>query len=130
MDAFALGILVAALAFAAAGAAMLLRGVARVSAVFCVLAGAAGMVSAVAFGAGHDDLGAFTVIATAALLVPLALATYPAVRWRHPVDFVALVAITGAGALATLWPDHDAAAVLGFAQGCLLLAYGWWRVAR
>ena len=128
MDAFALGILVAALAFAAAGAAMLLRGVARVSAVFCVLAGAAGMVSAVAFGAGHDDLGAFTVIATAALLVPLALATYPAVRWRHPVDFVALVAITGAGALATLWPDHDAAAVLGFAQGCLLLAYGWWRV--
>src|SRR4051794_9526636 len=107
---------------------MLLRGVARVSAVFCVLAGATGMVSAVALGAGHDHLGALAVIATAVLLVPLALATYPVIRWRHPVDFVALVAITGAGAVASLWPRYDAAAVLGFVQGCLLLAYGWWRI--
>jgi len=128
VDPFALGILIAALAFATAGVALVLRGVAQVSAVFCLLAGAVGVVSAVGFGAGHDDLGAAAAIGAASLFVPLAWATYPVPRWRHPVDFVALVAIAGAGALATLWPHYDAAPVLGFVQGCFLLAYGWWRI--
>jgi signal transduction histidine kinase len=128
VDPFALGILVAALSFAAAGVALLLRGVARVSAAVCLLAGAAGVVSALSFGADHDDLGAVAVIAAATLFVPLALATYPVLRWRHPVDFVALVAITGAGSVASLWPQYEAAAVMGFVQGCILLAYGWWRI--
>ena len=128
MEPFALGILVVALSFAAAGGALLLRGVARVSAAFCVLAGAAGVVAALGFGADHEDLGGVAVDAMATLFVPLALATYPVVRWRHPVDFVALVVMTGAGAIATLWPGYEAAAVLGFVQGCVLLAYGWWRI--
>jgi two-component system NarL family sensor kinase len=128
MEPFALGVLVTALSFAACGAALLLRGTARVSAVLCILAGATGVLAAVSLGADHERLGDTALVAASALLVPLALATYPSLRWRHPVDFVALVALAGCGLAATLWVAHDVAAALAFGQGCLLLAYGWWRV--
>ena len=79
--------------------ALLLRRQALVSATLLVLAGCAAVPAAVLLSSGHDDLGAFAGVLAVSVLAPAALATYPRLRWRHPVDFVSLVVILGCGAV-------------------------------
>ena len=128
MDALALGIVVAAVSTAGSGAALLVRRRAVVSATLMLLAGCAGTAGAVLLGTGPDRAAAVAVVTAASLLGPAALATYPEVRWRSPVDFVALVVVVGSGAVGTAYATAEVAGPLGLVQGCVLLAHTWWRI--
>ena len=108
MTALAVALAVAAASFAGSGVALLLRRRAVVTAGLMTASGSAGV--------------------AAALGAPLALVSYPTLRWRHPVDFLALVVIGGCGAVATAYLDAGVAALMGLVQGCVFLAYVWWRI--
>lgn len=123
----------AALGLSTAVSGLALLGVRRVrpSAVLMVFAGLANISGAVleATGGGYAPRLAFTI--GGALLAPLALTAYPAITWRHPVDFVSLVVIGGSGVLAVVWAESDAvgtAMVLVIA--CALIAHTWWKIER
>ena len=76
--------------------------------------------------AGTPDAADVLTTVALSLFLALALATYPVLRWRHPVDFVALVVLAGCGLVGALWPvTGDLEALV---QGCVLLAYVWWRI--
>jgi len=86
--------------------------------------------SAVAGATGHPDAASFGFTA-AALVLPLALTTYPRADWRHPVDFAALATIAGAGVLTiSQWSDGDTVGTLGLIIGLALIAHTWWRIER
>ncbi len=61
------------------------------------------------------------------VLLPLSLATYPVARWRHPVDFLALVVIGGCGVVSTAG-RLGAVEILGLVQASTLFAHTWWRI--
>ena len=62
------------------------------------------------------------------VLAPAALATYPRLRWRHPVDFISLVVILGCGAVGVAYADPGVSGLMGLVQGCALLVHTWWRI--
>ena len=128
MQALALGLAITSVATAVSGGALLLRGRARVAGASLLLAGALGVASAVLLAAGHDRAGVAAVALAAGLFAPLALATYPVGRWRHPVDYVSLVAVAGCGVGTVAYRTADVAGLMAMVQCCVLVAYTWWRI--
>lgn len=124
------------IAVSAVGASLLVCGVLLavrriwLSGLLLVLGGLTIVASALA-AAEHPDLARFGLTAAAALMLPLALTTYPRVDWRHPIDFVALATITGAGVLTTSqWSDSNVVGTLGLVIALALIAHTWWRIER
>ncbi len=101
-----------------------------VSAVLLVCAGAAGGVAVALMVAERDRSGTVALVAAASLFAPAALAAFPQLRWRHPVDFISLVVVVGCGAVGTSYADLDqgVVGVMGLLQGCVLLVHTWWRI--
>lgn len=128
MQALPLGLAIASVATAASGAGLLLRRRALVSAALLLLAGLAGAAASVLLAAGRDQAGATVAAVGAGVLAPLALVTYPAARWRHPVDFVALVVVAGCGAVTTAYRTVDVAGLMGIVQGTVVIGHTWWRI--
>ncbi len=128
MDTFDLALAIVAVSTAASGVALLLRRRALVSATFLVLAGCAAVPAALLLASGHDDSGALTGVLAVSVLAPAALATYPRLRWRHPVDFISLVVIIGCGAVGVAYADTDVEGLMALVQGCALLVHTWWRI--
>lgn len=126
MDLAALALVVCGTSFAATGAALLLRRVARASAALLLTAGLGAVVAAVLVGSGRHAAGERVAVLAVGLALVLSLAAYPALRWRHPVDLVALAALTGCGVTAVLWPATTE--VQGLIQFTVLFAYIWWRI--
>ena len=125
------GVAVAGLAWLAGGLALLAVGRARLAAVLLTGAGVAMLAGTVLSANGQDTPAWFAVVAAAGLLVPLALTAYPLLRWRHPVDFVALVVIAGGGALMALQArDATVVGALGMVMGVVFFAHTWWRIER
>ncbi len=125
------GTAVAGLAWLAGGLALLAVGRARLAAVLETGAGAAMLAGTLLSANGVDTPAWFAVVAAAGLLMPLALTAYPLLRWRHPVDFVALVVIGGGGALMTLQArDATVVGALGMVMGVAFFAHTWWRIER
>ncbi len=128
VDTFDLSLAIVAVSTGTSGVALLLRRRALVSATFLVLAGCAAIPAALLLSSGHDDSGALTGVLALSVLAPAALATYPRLRWRHPVDFVSLVVILGCGAVGVAYVDQDVTGLMGLVQGCALLVHTWWRI--
>jgi two-component system NarL family sensor kinase len=128
----------ALLALAALGVIAVISGLAmlgvrrvRPSAVLVVFAGLATLSGAVLEATGRSDAPRLAFIIGGALLAPLALTAYPALTWRHPVDFVSLVVIGGSGVLAVAWAQTDeAVGAMGLVIGCTLIAHTWWKIER
>ena len=130
MAAVPLVVAVVALSTAASGIGLLIRRRTIVSATLLVCAGAAGVTAAVLLAADRDETGALALVAGASLFAPAALATYPRLRWRHPLEFVSLVVIVGCGAVGTAYAvaDVGVTALMGLIQGFALLVQTWWRI--
>lgn len=95
------------------------------------LTGFACLTGSVMSSLGHDAAGWRLLLVAAALGLPLSLTSYPRLRWRHPVDFLALVVITGGGVLMTLQFDRPATlGSLGTVSGLIVLGHTWWRLER
>ncbi len=81
--------------------------------------------------AGHFDAALLGWTLALAVLLPLALTTFPRPTWRAPADFVALATIAGAGVLATSqWRSPSTVGAMGLAIGVALIAHTWWRIER
>lgn len=122
------GLAIASVATATSGTFLLLRRRAQAAGAFLLTAGACGVASAVLFAAGRQAAGEAVAALAAALLAPLALATYPVGGWRHPVDYVSLTVVAGCGVVTVLYRTADVAGLMGVIQGCVLVAYTWWRI--
>lgn len=122
------GLAIASVATATSGTFLLLRRRAQAAGAFLLTAGACGVASAVLFAAGRQAAGEAVAALAAALLAPLALATYPVGGWRHPVDYVSLIVVAGCGAVTVLYRTAEVAGLMGVIQGCVLVAYTWWRI--
>ena len=87
--------------------------------------------SAIADATGHSDAAQFGLTAAAALVLPLALTAYPRLDWRHPVDFIAVATIAGAGVLTVAqWSAVNVVATMGLVIAMVLIAHTWWRIER
>jgi signal transduction histidine kinase len=128
VDAFDLSLAIVAVSTGASGVALLLRRRALVAATFLVLAGCAAIPAALLLSSGHDDAGTLTAGLAVSVLAPAAFATYPRLRWRHPVDFISLVVILGCGAVAVAYADPGVTGLMWLVQGCALLVHTWWRI--
>ena len=126
MEAYHLGLTIAMAAFAVSGAALLLRRRATVAAALSLLGGVVGVGAAVLYAAGHDLWGDALLAASASALLPLSLATYPSARWRHPVDFLALVLLGGGGLVSVAWPAG--VGLMDLVMVTVLVAHTWWRI--
>jgi two-component system NarL family sensor kinase len=103
----------------------------RPCAVLLAFGGLATVAAALLDTTEHAGAARPVLVATFAVLAPLALTTYPRFAWRHPVDFVALVTVGAAGAMAVVYADDDAVTgSMGLVLGCVLLGYTWWRIER
>jgi two-component system NarL family sensor kinase len=98
----------------------------RSSGLALVVAGAALALGVVLSLAGEPAAGTRAASVATGLAGPLAVALYPSVRWAHPVDLLAAVAVVGAGAVALVWPAATAAST--FALVPVLLLRTWWAV--
>jgi two-component system, NarL family, sensor kinase len=113
----------------AAGGVLLDTRRARPSGSLMALAGAALAAATVLEATDRPGVAGPVYAASAALFLPLALATYPRPRWRGPVDFVALSTITAAGALTVArWSDEATRWAMGLTIGLGLIAYTWFRI--
>jgi two-component system, NarL family, sensor kinase len=128
MDPYDLALAIVAVSTGGSGVALLLRRQALVSATLLVLAASAAVPAALLLASGHDDLGAFAATLAVSVLAPAALATYPRLRWRHPVDFVSLVVILGCGAVGVAYADPGVTGLMWLVQACTLLVHTWWRI--
>jgi len=128
VDPFALAVAIVGLSTGASGVALLVRRQALVSATLLVVAGSAWTAAAMLLASGHDDSAALVGVLAVSLLAPAALATYPRLRWRHPVDFVSLVVILGCGVVGVAYADPGVTGLMGLIQGCALLVHTWWRI--
>jgi hypothetical protein len=80
---------------------------------------------------GHPSLSQPLFVAAAGVLGTGTLMAYPSLRWRHPVDFLALCVVGGSGLVATvLWRDLDAVGAFGILSTVVLVAHTWWRIER
>src|SRR5918995_348513 len=95
------GIAVLGLSTLVSGAAMLGRLRAVAPGVPLALGGLAILVGALTWRA-TPDFATWAFVAGGSLLLPLAVTAYPRLRWRNPVDSVALVVVVGAGLFAVL----------------------------
>ena len=128
MNTLDLAVAIVAVSTGASGVALLLKRQAVLAATLLVLAGAAAVPAALLLASGHDQAGAYAAALAVSVLAPAAFATYPRLRWRHPVDFVCLVVILGCGAVGLAYADSGVAGAMGFVQGCALLVQTWWRI--
>ncbi|MGJ9407057.1 sensor histidine kinase [Nesterenkonia aurantiaca] len=113
------------------GLAMLRVPRVRPSAALLVFAGLATLSGAVLEATGADAASRLTLVIGGALLAPLALTAYPAITWRHPVDFVSLVVIGASGVLAVVWAGSEATlSAMGLVIACTLIAHTWWKIER
>ena len=128
MEPFPLGLAIAMASFAVSGGALLVRRRAMVAATLSLLGGLTGVAAAVLLASDRDDWGSAALELSAATLLPLSLATYPIARWRHPVDFLALVIIGGCGAVSTAWSTSATVEILGLVSASALFAHTWWRI--
>ena len=125
------GIAVAGLLWSVSGPALLAIRRAPVTGALLGAAGAALCVATVLSANAHHTQAWVLVVGAAAFLLPVALTAYPLLRWRHPVDFVALVVIAGCGILITLQPtDGVVVGALGLVSGVVFFAHTWWRLER
>jgi signal transduction histidine kinase len=124
------------LALAAVGVSWCISGLAllgvrrvRPSGVLVVFAGLTILAGAVLEATGGSNASGLAFIIGGMLLAPLALTAYPALAWRHPVDFVSLVVIGGSGVLAVLWAESEAAVgAMALVLGCSLIGHTWWKI--
>lgn len=94
-----------------------------------VLTGVIVVASAVTDASGHPEAARFGLMLAAAVVLPLALMAHPRADWRHPVDFVAVATITGAGALSLAqWSDSAVVGAMGLVSGLVLIVHTWWRI--
>ena len=119
---------IVALSYAGAGLGLLWRRRSVLAGALMALAGVLGTASLLLLVADHDSLGTVVGIAAVTLVAPLSLLAYPRVRYRHPVDFLALVSMGGCGVAATVYADVGAAGLMAFVQGCLFVVHTWWRI--
>lgn len=96
-----------------------------------VCGGLVGLVGALLAATGATPLALPVLVASGALLLPLALATYPRLRWQHPVDIVAPAVIAVIGTLAVVLSSSPSAmGSLGLTIAGTLVAHTWWRLER
>ncbi len=119
---------IVAVSFGAAGVGLVVRRQSELAGALMAVAGVLGTTAMLLFVADHDSAGAVVGFASVSLAAPLALLAYPRLRYRHPVDFLALVSIGGCGVVATVYGDIGVTGLLGFIQGCLLVVHTWWRI--
>ena len=128
MDTFDLAIAIVAVSTGASGVALLVKRRALVSATLLVLAGSAALPAALLLSSGHDDSGTFAGVLAVSVIAPAALASFPRLRWRHPVDFVSLVVILGCGVVGVVYADPGVTGLMALVQGCAFLVHTWWRI--
>jgi two-component system, NarL family, sensor kinase len=128
VNTLAVALAVASTSFGGSGVALLFRRRAIAAASLMSLAGSGGVAAALLLASDRDAAAAVVGIAAAGLLAPLSLVAYPVLRWRHPVDFTALVVMAGCGAVSMAYADAGVAGLMGLVQGCVLLAHTWWRI--
>jgi signal transduction histidine kinase len=126
MSPLAVSLVVVGLSSLVSAGLLLRHRTAVVAAALLGASGAAMVVTAVVLANGTDATAMVVGTGGVSVLLVLALATFPRVRWRHPVDFAALVVLGGCGLVGTVWPL--AREVEALVQGTVLVAYLWWRV--
>ncbi|MEJ7630314.1 MAG: histidine kinase [Nocardioidaceae bacterium] len=95
------------------------------------LTGAVAVVCAVLGATDRPDAARFGFIVAAALLLPLALTTYPRVDSHRAADFLGLATITGAGVLAAAqWSDDNVVGTMGIVTCLALIVHTWWRIEQ
>lgn len=129
-----LGLAVLGLVWAASGVLLAMMGRLPgppISATALTVAGVATLAAAVLEAAGEPETAHWLLVAAWAVAMPLAVTAYPRLRWRHPVDLVALVTVVGSGVLATLQPQRDAALeAAGVVIVSVLVLHTWWKLER
>ena len=97
-------------------------------------AGAAALVSAVlqlvgiaALALSAEAVGQALYVGALELPAALTLLLYPVGRWRHPVDFCAVVLVLAAGTLGTAYLDDTFGRSMVLPLAITLLAHLWWR---
>ncbi len=124
-------LLVVGLAWCAGGAALLAVRWTRLAGSSVTSTGVVCVAGSVLVATGHEATGWRLLILAAALGMPASLIAYPLVRWRHPVDFVALVVIFASGALMVVQADHPPTlGALGTVTVVTLIGHTWWRIER
>jgi two-component system NarL family sensor kinase len=126
MSPLALSLVVFGLSSLVSAGLLLRRRTSVVAAVLLGASAAAMIVTAVVLANGSDATAMVVGTGGVSVLLVLAVATFPRVRWRHPVDFTALVVLAGCGLVGTAWPVTRE--IEGLVQGTVLGAYLWWRV--
>ncbi len=127
----ALAIAVLGLGFVASGAALAAVPRTRVGAGALVLAGLSAIAGALLDATGRYDAGQVALVAGGALCFPVALTAYPRVDWRHPVDFVAWIAVPTCGAVAVVQATNPPVmATIAFVEGCVVFVHTWWKIER
>ena len=119
---------VVAVSAAGSGCALLLRRVAVVSATLLTVAGLTGLAATLLHVGGHTAAASFLGMSAGALVAPLALATYPQLRWRSLADFLTLVVLGGSGLVAVVYLDGQVLFLMGLIQATVFLAHTWWRI--
>lgn len=113
------------------GAALLIKVLARLTATFLILTGLALGTAVVAEVEGWTVVASAALVAAGALLGPCAVTAYPRLRWRHPVDFLAVTTIGVCGVLVTLlWNSVDHAEIFAWVLAVVLPLHVWWRIER
>ncbi|MER7556026.1 histidine kinase [Nocardioides sp. NPDC126508] len=130
------GIAVLGLSAAVSGAAMLVRLRAPAQGAPLVLGGLAVLAGALTWRV-EPGLARWAFVAGGALLLPLGVTAYPRLRWRHPVDFVALVVVCGAGLLSIAsltwsgpWGPAGLLLPTGVTLSTACLLHTWWKLER
>lgn len=127
----AVALSVLALSLVASGIAMLRARLAQVAAGLLIASGVVLLVACAVDAGGREEVAEPLLTTVGLVLAPLAFAAYPRPTWRAPVDFVAVVAICGAGTVATVAVrtvpvvDTMVLVVLLALTGLL-----WWRLER
>lgn len=113
------------------GGALLIKALARLSATFLILTGVTLAVAVFAEATERSGMATTTLVAAGALLAPCAVTAYPRLRWRHPVDFLAVTAIAVCGVLVTLsWDSAEWAQIPAWVLAIVLPLHIWWRIER
>ncbi len=96
-----------------------------------LLLGALGAVCALVLNARDEARSvewALTIGSTM-LVLPLAVAAYPRLSWRSPVDFLGITTLAAAGIIAVAAPeDSHTADAMGVVIGLVVIMHVWWRM--